>query len=361
MKISFSLVCLATLFVVSCAHEQEHHTETATYAVSLPISQDTTINKEYIAQIRAHQHLEIRALDEGYLQKIYVDEGQFVRKGQLLFQLLPIVYLAEKQKAQAELSRVEIEYQNTKTLADSNIVSKNELALAKANLDKAKAELMLADAHLQFTQIKAPFDGIVGRFNEVRQGSLLEEGALLTTLSDNSKMWVYFNVPEAFYLGFIRKHDLRKEKEKVQLELADGGLYESAGIIETIESDFNNETGNISFRATFQNPKAILRHGQTGKILMPLHLPNVLLIPQKATFEVLDKKFVFVVKNGTIDARQISIDNEMPHLYEVTEGLTDKDTVLMDGLRKVKKGDRIDPKFIRQAEIIRELMQIKAE
>lgn len=361
MRVSFLLLGLAMLFIAGCNEEHHNKKEVVSYTVSLPEKKDTEINKEYIGQIRAYQHVELRALEEGYLQKIYVDEGQFVKKGQLLFQLMPILYQSEKQKAQAELSKAQIEYQNTKMLADSNIVSKNELALTKASLDKARAELSLAEAHLQFTQIKAPFNGIVGRFNDVRLGSLVEEGELLTTLSDNSKMWVYFNVPEPVYLDFIRKNNLRNYNQKIQLELADGKMYEHAGLIDAIESDFNNETGNIAFRATFQNPKFILRHGQTGKIYMPFLLENALLVPQMATFEVLDKKFVYVVKNGIIEARQISVYNEMPHLYEVTEGLTEKDTVLVDGLRKVKKGDKIKTRFKSQAKLLKELNQIKAE
>lgn len=345
----------------SCSHDTQHIGEVSSLEVSLPVRKDTVINKEFIAQIRAYQHVELRALDEGYLQKIYVDEGQFVKKGQILFQLMPVVYQSEQQIAKAEYDRAEIEYKNTKMLADSNIVSKNELSLSKANLDKAKAVLSLATAHLQFTEIKAPFDGIVGRFNQVRQGSLLEEGELLTTLSDNSKMWVYFNVPEAVYLDYIRTYKSENKNTVVSLQLADGILFDKLGVIETIESDFNNETGNIAFRATFDNSKFILRHGQTGKILMPQALKGGLLLPQKATFEVLNKKFVYVIKKGTVEAREIFIKNELPHLYDVSTGLTEKDTVLMEGLRKVKKGDKIHSKYKQFDEILNELNQIKSE
>lgn len=375
MRNSFLFISLTMLAIVSCNHEPQHKEEAATYAVSIPEKKDTVINREFIAQIRAYQHVELRALEEGYLQKIYVDEGQFVKKGQLLFQLLPTIYQAEtakaraeKAEAEAELSRTEIEFQNTKLLADSNIVSQRELALAKANLNKAKANvdklhasLKLSNVHLQFTEIRAPFDGIVGRFNDVRQGSLLEEGELLTTLSDNSKMWVYFNVPEAVYLDFVRNKKDNEDNQKVHLQLADGGDFNSIGIVETIESDFNNETGNIAFRATFQNPKSILRHGQTGKILMPAALNNALLIPQKATFEVLEKKFVYVVKHGNIEAREISVNTEMPHLYEIAKGLTAKDTILVDGLRKVKQGDRIKGSFVSLQALLKNLNNIKAE
>jgi membrane fusion protein (multidrug efflux system) len=333
----------------------------STFTVSLPEVKDFTFNKEYIGQVSSIQHIELRALEEGYLQNIYVDEGQRVKKGQLLFQISPIIYQAEKQKALAEYQHAKIEYQNTKILADSNIVSKNELALANAILEKANAELSLADAHLHFTEIRAPFDGIIGRFNDVRLGSLVEVGELLTTLSDNSKMWVYFNVTEAVYLDFIKHNNVNDPKQAVNLKLANGELFDQPGIVETIESDFNNETGNIAFRATFRNPKAILRHGQTGMIYMPVLLKNALLIPQKASFEVLDKKFVFVVKNGNVESRQITVSNEIPHLYEVSEGLTSQDTILIEGLRKVKNGDKIHCKFIKQTEIIHELTQIEAE
>jgi membrane fusion protein (multidrug efflux system) len=284
-----------------------------------------------------------------------------VKKGQLLFQILPVIYQAETQKAQAEVNFVEIEYKNTKALADSNIVSKNELALAKAKLDKAKAELALAQAHLGFTEIRAPFDGLVGHFHDVRLGSLLDEGELLTTLSDNSKMWVYFNVPEAEYLNYATRSKT-DSLLKVKLLMANNKLFNGLGIVETIESDFNNATGNIAFRATFQNPDKILRHGQTGNILMPVPLSGVLLIPQKATFEVLDKNYVYVIdQNNTIQARQITLGAEMPHLYAVTEGLTENDKILVEGLRKVKNQQQVNYTFHALPHLLSELSALRAE
>lgn len=226
---------------------------------------DTILYREYVAQIQSINHIELRSQERGYLQNIYVDEGQSVKKGQLMFQIMPLLYQAELQKAQAEYNFSEIEYKNTKNLADSNIVSPNELALAKAHLDKVKADLALAQTHLDFTNIRAPFDGIMGRFN-VRLGSLVDEGELLTTLSDNSKMWVYFNVPESEYLDYVKK--VKSDSTlKVKLKMANNDLFDYYGKVETIEADFNNETGNIAFRATFPNPKGILRHGETGNIL----------------------------------------------------------------------------------------------
>src|SRR5690606_7637464 len=127
---------------------------------------DTLVFHEYVCQIKSIQHIELRTLERGYLQNIYIDEGQSVKKGQLMFKIMPLIYQADLQKAKAEVNFAEIEYLNTKNLADSHIVSRNELALAKAKLDKAKAELTLAKTHLDFTEIRAPFDGITGRFND---------------------------------------------------------------------------------------------------------------------------------------------------------------------------------------------------
>jgi len=350
----------AFIGLYGCHSDEKHTEEAATFPVTVPIRMDTSIYNEYVCQIHSHQRIEIRALEKGYLEKIYVDEGQYVKKGQLMFQVLPTIYQAELQKAQAEVNYAQIEYQNTKTLAGNNIVSPNELALAQARLDKAKAEAALAQTHLNFTEIRAPFDGIMDHL-EVRLGSLVDEGELLTTLSDNSKMWVYFNVPEAEYIDYARKAKTDSMK-MVKLRMANGEQFAYSGKVETIEADFNNETGNIEFRATFPNPEKLLRHGQTGDILMPVRLANTLIIPQKATFEILDKKFVYVVdKNGLVKTREIRIALEIPHLYALEDGLKDGEMVLVEGLRKVKNNESIRYEMQDPRSVISELTHLHAE
>lgn len=340
----------AILIFASCESHQEHVEHEVKYQVTSPVKMDTVTTKEYVCQIHSIQHIELRALERGYLEKIYVDEGQFIKKGQLMFQIMPRLYQAELQRAEAEANFANIEYQNTKNLADRNVVAPNELALAKAKLDKAKAELALAQVHLDFTQVRAPFDGIMDHFH-VRLGSLVEEGELLTTLSDNHEMWVYFNVPEAEYLDYKIKVS-EDSALKVKLQMANNKLFSHEGEVNTIEADFNNETGNIAFRATFPNPKGLLRHGETGNILVDAPLKDALLIPQKATFEILDKKYVFVVgDDDVIHSRQIVVGAELPHLYEVKAGLKESDRIVLEGLRKVKEGDKIavdyqDPKEV---------------
>ncbi|MBX2917131.1 MAG: efflux RND transporter periplasmic adaptor subunit [Cyclobacteriaceae bacterium] len=361
MKTIILVICLATFMLLGCGHHQTHNQETTTFVVTQPVKTDTTLHQSYVCQIRSIQHIELRALEKGYLQHIFVDEGKLVKKGQLLFQILPVVYQAEAQKAHAEVSFAEIEYLNTKALADSNIVSKNELALAKAKLEKAQADFQLAKAHLSFTEIRAPFDGIVGRFNDVRVGSLLDEGELLTTLSDNNKMWVYFNVPEAEYINYTTQRN-SETTAVVRLQMANNQLFEQDGIIETIEADFNNETGNIAFRATFNNPKRLLRHGETGNIFMYTPIKNAVLIPQSATYEVLDKKFVYVVKDdNTVLAKEIKIQNEMPHVYIVSAGISPADKILVEGIRKVKNGDKINIQQKPFYAILHEMQNLRAE
>lgn len=355
MKRVLILMSLCTAVIsTSCQSNEEKKEETGVLSVTSPLMKDTTITKDYVCQIHAIQHIEIRALEKGYLQKIYVDEGQHVKKGQRMFQIMPMLYQAETEKAEAEASYAKIEYLNAKLLADSNVISKNQLALVKAKYDKAKAELSLAKVHLGFTEITAPFDGIMDRF-QVRLGSLVDEGDLLTTLSDNSNLWVYFNVPEVEYLNFktVSQSDNTKN---VRLLMANNAMYEYPGVVETVEADFNNETGNIAFRATFPNPKALLRHGETGNVQMTVPLKKAIIIPQKATFEVLEKKYVYVIgKDNKIHSREIEIAAELPHIFVVKSGLSTKDKILLEGLRLVKENQKVEYKFEKPEKVISHL------
>lgn len=356
-----TIAYLATIMLsTSCSEQVVEKEKEAIFSITSPIQTDTTIYKEYVAQIHSANHIELRSQEKGYLQKIFVDEGQFVKKGQIMFKLMPAIYEAEVSKAKAELNFAEIEYKNTKGLADNKVVSPSELAMTKAKLDKAKAELQLAQAHLDFTEIRAPFDGIMDKFH-TRLGSLIDEGELLTSLSDNSKMWVYFNVAESEYLDFIQKVK-SKDKQKVMLQMANKELFPSSGYVETIEADFNNETGNIAFRAVFQNPKGILRHGETGNIVMPVQLKDAIIIPQKSTFDVLDKKYVYIVdEKGLITSKEITIAQEIPHLYIVASGLKSTDKILLEGLGKVKNNETIKFKFVSLEKELAGIKNIHAE
>jgi membrane fusion protein, multidrug efflux system len=339
----------------SCKTKAETKEEELTkLLVTSPVKMDTTVTNEYVCQIRSIRNIELKAQEKGYLERVYVDEGQFVKAGQLLFKIMPNIYQAELEKADAEAQAAEIEVQNTQSLADKNVVSKNELALATAKLKKAKAEFSLAKVHLAFTEIRAPFDGIVDHLH-LKQGSLVEEGELLTSLSDNSQMWVYFNVSEPEYLNY-KTHAQSQEKLKVNLMMANKELFKHPGVVETIEAEFNNETGNIAFRATFPNKEGLLRHGETGSILMKEQMKNAIIIPQKATLEIMDKKYVYIVnKENVVKLTPITIAAEMPDLFIIKDGVTENDKILLEGIRKVQDGNKIAFEYEEPAKVMSQL------
>jgi len=360
MKTTITLAGLCALVcLISCAPKKEEKVEAEKYTATSPFKVDTSFTKEYVAQIRSLKNIEIRAQEKGFLEKIYVDEGQFVRAGQPLFRIMPKLYEAELMKAQAETDAAEIELQNTKALVEKNVVSKNEQAMAQAKLDGAKAEMALARIHLSFTEIKAPFDGIIDRLPK-KLGSLIDEGELLTSLSDNSEIYSYFNVSEPEYLQY--QTDVKdRGNSVVSLLLADGQLLPYKGNVEVIEGEFNNETGNIAFRAKFPNSDKLLKNGETGKVLMTIPQKAALIIPQKATYEIQDKKYVFVIdKDNKVHSREITIGGQMPDIYVIRTGLADTDKILLEGVQKVKDDDKIEFEFEKPEEVIAHL-RLKAE
>ncbi|TRX36151.1 efflux RND transporter periplasmic adaptor subunit [Flavobacterium sp. ZT3R18] len=350
---------LALLCLTSCTTKKEEKEEVGKFTVTNPVKIDTSFVKQYVSQIRSVRNVEIRAQEKGFLQNIYVDEGQFVKAGQVLFRIMPKMYEAELLKAKAEEKAAEIELQNTKNLADKNIVSKSEQAIAQAKLEQAKAEVALAKLHLSFTEIRAPFDGTIDRIPK-KLGSLIDEGELLTSLSDNSKMFAYFNVSEPEYLEY-QSNVKGRANSIVTLLLANNEPLKYKGRVEVIESEFDSETGNIAFRASFPNSDKLLKNGETGKVLMTVPLKNVVVIPQKATYEIQDKKYVFVVnKNNVVTSKEITITGEIPDLYVVASGITENDKIIIEGVQKVKEDEKIKFDYLAPQEVINHL-RLKAE
>lgn len=240
--------------------------------------------------------------------------------------------------------------------------------MAEAERDRARAENDLADAEFRFTNIIAPFDGIMDR-QYVQEGSLVEAGDMLTTVSDNSMMWVYFNVPEADYLHFraipeatdpANPQSLRIPEVRIELRLANGELFDqTAAETLTIESTFDNATGNIQFRADFANPTGLLRHGQTGTLVINETLHDVLVIPQRAVFDILDKQYVFVVdSDGVVHQREIAVSEESDDVFVIGQGLAASDRIVLEGVRQVHDGERIEsPQFRDSDEALSHLKQ----
>jgi membrane fusion protein (multidrug efflux system) len=319
----------------------EHHDEHTVW-LTTPARRDVTITQEYVGRIRSCRHVDIRPLAGGYLEPIAVKEGQRVRAGDLLFKIFPAAYQARVEAERAEAEAARIECANVRKLVESNVVSAQELALAEAKLAQAEARVRLAEVELAFTSVRAPFDGIIDRFEE-QHGSLVDEGDVLTTLSDNSVMWVYFSVPEARYLEYVAGEQDSEGEHAIELVLANGQRFPERGSIGAIEADFDNKTGNIAFRADFPNPDYLLRHGQTGKVLIRQSVPNALVIPQRAVFSVLAKRFVFVVgEDGTVRQREIAIDHELEDIFVIADGLAQEDRIVLEGVAQVRDGQRLE-------------------
>jgi membrane fusion protein (multidrug efflux system) len=343
-------------------HSEQGHGEgghAARLSVTRPLKRDTLVTRDFVCQIHSSRNIEIRALERGYLESVQVAEGQSVKEGAPLFKIQALVYQAELKRAEAEAQAAQVEFDNTRRLAETKVVSETELAIARAKLEKAQAEVNLAQTHLGFTDLKAPFPGLVDRLH-VRRGSLVDEGDLLTTLSDNSEMWVYFNVPERDYLEYASEEQ-PDELKTVELVMANGKVFEQPGRINAIEAEFNNETGTIAFRADFKNPKGLLRHGETGSIRMRRRVKGAVLIPQKATFEVLDHHYVLLVdKDDKLVQQRVRIAEEIEDLFIVTAGAGENDKIVVEGLRQAKAGEKAQYEFVEPAKAY-ENLKLRAE
>jgi membrane fusion protein (multidrug efflux system) len=320
-----------------------------------PRQMDVAVAERYAGRLRAHRHIEIRALLMGYIEEVTVKEGQAVKKDDVLFKTTAALLQARLQADQAEVQIARIELANTKKLFESKVVSKDEVAPYVAKLDRALAKAKLTATELSFTMVKAPFDGLVGNLTQ-QLGSLVKEGDALTTLSDASTVWAYFNVPEARYLEFMRRDGESKDRShlvlpdsRIELELADGKTFDHvAGNSVTLMPEFNSGTGTIALRADFPNPKGLLRHGQTGTLLIRRPVKNAIVIPQRATFEILDRRYVYVIgKDDVVHPREIVVEHEIDNLFVIKKGLETTDRIVLEHVQRVQDGDKVEYELLK--------------
>ena len=346
------VLTLAPFSLPGChPHDGEHaHHEQHKIVTTSPKVMDVTVTQQYVCQIHSQRHIKVCALENGYLEPITIREGQAVKKGDVLFSVLPTLYKARWDAELAEAKLAEIELNNTRNLFAKKVVADQDVYIHEAKLAKAVAKAKLAEAELEFTRVRAPFDGIVDRL-ERQQGSLVKEGDDLTTLSDNSVMWVYFNVPEARYLEYKARQGkggpgshLKLPDSRIELLLADGNKFDQpASETLTIEGKFNNETGNIAFRADFPNPDGLLRQGQTGTVSIHQLKKDAVVIPQRATFEILDKQYVWVVgEDHVVNQRLIAVAHELEDIYVVKSGLSLNDKIILEGVQLVHENDKLE-------------------
>jgi len=355
------LVITVPVYITGCTANSQDHKEQAKTIEQLPVvtltARDTILETPYVADIQAIRNVEIRARVKGFLEKIYVDEGKSVTKGQLLFKISDEEYRVMLSKAKAALSNAiaaaratEVEAERIKLLVDKKVISKSELEVAlarlsadKATIEEAKSSVQSAENHLAYTNIRAPFDGIVDRI-PLKAGSLIDEGTLLTDVSDISAMYAYFSFPENEYLRYQRAERKKVSDTSVKLVLSDGSAYQHPGNIETVEGQIEQSTGSIDFRAKFPNPNRLLRHGATGKLYISSNVDSVILVPQQSVFDVQDKSYVYVVdKNNMLHMQSIAPVTRLAHYYVVKEGLKHGDKIVYEGTQNARDGMIIQP------------------
>ena len=334
------------------------------FAVVTVKATDADLNTSYPATIKGQQDIEIRAKVSGHITRVLVDEGATVRKGQALFEIDRTQYAAAVKAAEAQINVVksqiatqELTVANKKMLLDKAIISKydydmatNSLESLKAQLAAAKAQYLNAKDQLSFCTITSPADGVVGEI-PYRVGSLVSAGTVepLTTVSNISKMYVYFSMTEKQLLGLSRESggvsEAITKMPAVRLMLADGSEYGNPGVISAISGVIDQATGSVQIRADFDNAGHILRSGGTGSVLIPPHASNVIIIPQKATYEIQDKKFVYTVgKDNKAKSTEITVlpQNDGKD-YVVTSGLKAGDRIVVEGINKLKNEMEINP------------------
>ncbi len=375
---TLSLTVVAFTFT-SCSEGNSKNKKEAE-AISVPVlelqPQAVEVPQTYIADIQAIQFVEVRSKVAGFVDRIFVDEGQFVQKGQTLFQLSSAEFnemvnsaRAGLARAKAEQSAAKVEMERLQILVDKKIISPSELELAKskkavADSQIAEAESLLKGAQtgLSYTTVKAPFDGIVDRIPH-KIGSLVTENDLLTSITDISSIFAYYKVNENEYLNFMRSKieggNVDAFSEQLTLILSDGEKYPEKGKLETTEGDIESGTGSIGFRVRFPNPDNLLKHGASGKIQMMSKLDDVYLIPQKSTFEIQDFTYVYVVdKDNTVKVRSFK-PIQRYDIYYIADGFEPGDKIVFEGIQQVKDGTKVVPEAVAAADVYHNLLSAR--
>ena len=352
------------LVLCSCGNKQQTPTSSNEYAVETVKESSADLNTSYPATIKGIQDIEIRPKIAGHITKVLVDEGDFVHAGQPLFLIDKVQYEAVVKSAQAainvakaNIATQQLTVNNKKQLLEKQIISRydydvavNQLASLKAQLAQTEAALVEARNNLSYCTVTSPSDGVIGSI-PYRVGSLVSSSSAeaLTTVSNISQVYVYFSMTEKQMLSYTKQSGGIKtaigNMPAVSLVLADGSQYGEQGKVSAISGVIDQTTGAVQMRATFNNAGRILRSGGTGSILIPLHADNVIFVPQKATYEVQDKTFVYVVgKDNKVKSREISVlPQNNGTTYAVASGLKVGERIVVSGVNQLKDGDEITP------------------
>ena len=345
----------ALLSLSSCKNKNENKKDDVKEVPVLTVQKkDTLVSTQYVTDIQAKKNIEVHARMAGILQQVAVHEGQFVKRGQLLFKIndaeLQMDLLkanANVKQAQADVKIAAVEVKQLQSLYDKKFVAKNELDMTKAKLEAAQAKLAYADAEkrsvlqkIGFTSITAPFDGVIDDI-PFKDGSLVENGSLLTSLSYLDEVYAYFSIPENLYFELI-KDDKINSATKIELVLPNGKKYDFNGVLKTAEGEIDPATGSIRYKVAFPNPDRYIKHGTSGKLIISDQQPDAVLIPQKATFSIQDKTYVFVVdKSNKVKMANINIAATLRDSYLIESGIKAGDRIVLEGTQSLRDGQSI--------------------
>jgi len=373
----------ATFFLSSCSSKQPNEKVAQPNPVpSFPAveinARATTLYLSFPAVLQGKQNIEIRPKVDGYIESIYIDEGSVVRKGQKLFKISAPSYDQELHNAaalitsaEAEVNTAQLQVNKTKPLVSKGIISSYELDFAEnalkiknAILAQARAGYVNAQTNVGYTHVNSPVDGIASAV-PYKIGSLVSSNTPqpLTTISNNGYIYAYVSLNEKQLLSFSRNYPGKDVAQKLKnvppvlLTLSDGSSYPLAGKVETVNGLINTQTGSASFRAIFPNPSGLIRSGGSATLKVPQYATNVILVPQKSTYEIQGKHFLYVVSSdNTVKSTEISIaETTTGQLYVVNHGLRVGDKIVVEGTENLKDGMKIKPDIIPTEKLYTEL------
>ncbi len=352
-----SLTMIATT-LISCGNDKAAQPQQQQQALPFPVTtvpqKNVTTYQTFPTSIEGIITSEVRAKVSGYIQKVLVDEGETVKKGQALFKLETQSLSQDADAAKASVNVAEVEVEKLKPLVEKGIISNVQLETAKAQLAQAKSNYNSINANISYATVKSPVDGVVGAIN-FREGSLVSATSqrALTTVSDIKQIYAFFSMNETKYLDFLQNTPGNTLKEKVanfpkvHLTLANGFQYKKEGTIQTVTGQIDATTGTVSFRAIFDNPSGLITNGNSGTISIPTVYENAVVIPQSATFEQQGQTFVYVVngENKTV-ATPVNVKDKNSHLYVVASGVKQGDKIVTSGTGKLRNNTVIQPQEV---------------
>ncbi len=352
----YTLLSLSLFLVMqSCANKEQKTAVAQMPPASFPVTQiqkkTVTGYTDYPATIEGVVNSDVRAKTSGYIEKVYVDEGQKVRKGQVLFKLETQSLSQDADAAKASVNVAQVEVNKLIPLVEKNIISAVQLETAKANLAQAKANYSSVTANIGYATIKSPIDGYVGAIN-FREGTLISpsDATPLTTVSDINQVYAFFSFNEAQYINHLQRSEGQNKAERIKnspdlsLILANGKMYSEKGRIQTSTGQINQSTGTIQIRAAFDNPNEILTNGNSGKIRFPIIYKEAIVVPQSATFEQQGNIMIFKLGEGNkVETAILEVKGTVDNLYVVESGITTNDKIIVSGVGKLRNGMVIAP------------------